>query len=361
MSISKQFNIDAINKAGEIITHMAENYIDNYVCEANLSEIKRFAKEIVGGKLGDFQKVKAIYDWITTNVAYDFYMLKNYETMRMIGLNPYIAFTHKRGVCGGLAQLVNIMLSAIGIKSVIVHGRLSDFVEQEYLGEFNLDIRGENANHVWNLAMIDGTWELIDTSQDTAKIIDEEQNENPSSNKKKRSFLSIDEYSTCYMAYLLCPDCYNFADGVEVEGRTRYAKRNGKWFYFREDGSTFIRALNEANYFHYFYDGRSDIYPLEGQAPLEVGQMLIGAYLIGNKVFEFSTEALSEGTAEKEPPYQQQWLEFRGKMFYIDEYSCISRGLKEINHKLYYFYDGKNRWYHPETEDAIIGECLLGR
>ncbi len=96
----------------------------------------------LGGK-SDYQKTKAIYDYIASNVDYadgvndtDLY-------------SAYGALINNEAVCQGYSQLLYRLLSEAGVRNRVVEGT------------------SEGVNHAWNLADIDGSCYLMDVTWDS--------------------------------------------------------------------------------------------------------------------------------------------------------------------------------------------------
>ncbi|MSC39743.1 hypothetical protein GKE09_09445 [Holdemania massiliensis] len=94
-----------------------------------------FAKYQVDKMERDIDKFNVIYDYVTTNVAYD-YTYSKYDA--------YNALINHSAVCQGYALLMYRMLSAAGLKTRIITG----------------------GNHAWNIVKIDGQWYNLDSTWD---------------------------------------------------------------------------------------------------------------------------------------------------------------------------------------------------
>lgn len=87
-------------------------------------------------KISDPQeKIKVIYDYVTSHVSYD-YTYSKYDA--------YNALINHTAVCQGYALLMYRMLSAAGLKTRIITG----------------------GNHAWNIVSIGGLWYNLDATWD---------------------------------------------------------------------------------------------------------------------------------------------------------------------------------------------------
>ena len=86
----------------------------------------------------DFDKAKAVYDWITENVCY---------SVENGGQNIYNAFIERKAVCKGLSKAYQFLLLKLGVFSTLVDGTIDGVTR-----------------HVWNIVEIDGDFYNVDIS-----------------------------------------------------------------------------------------------------------------------------------------------------------------------------------------------------
>lgn len=92
----------------------------------------------------DYEKICAIYSYITKNVSY----AENLDDMTVF--SAYGALVNGEAVCQGYSQLLYRMLTEAGIFSRVIEGS------------------SNNVNHAWNIAEIDGLYYLLDATYDSA-------------------------------------------------------------------------------------------------------------------------------------------------------------------------------------------------
>ncbi len=122
-------------------------------------EIIAKAKELTEGCSSDMEKIKAIHEWICTNLAYD----REAYNSGDIGFQNSASwvFENKRAVCGGFASLAELMYRAVGIPCLYISGigsgsgLLDDGTELELFG-----------NHSWNAIYYNNSWHYIDETWD---------------------------------------------------------------------------------------------------------------------------------------------------------------------------------------------------
>lgn len=108
------------------------------------------AKELTKDMKTDVEKLKAIYNFVINNVKYDY----NKANTVQAGYLPSIDATleSNSGICYDYSVLTAGMLRSIGIPTKLIMGD-------------NVDIRDY---HAWNEVYINGKWQIIDTTYDSA-------------------------------------------------------------------------------------------------------------------------------------------------------------------------------------------------
>ncbi|MBW4085015.1 transglutaminase family protein [Paenibacillus sp. S150] len=106
------------------------------------------AAQLTQGLTTDEQKVKAIYNYIVSNVKYDYTLASNVTT-DYIPNNDNTLIT-KKGICYDYASLFATMLRSQGIPAKLVMGNTS------YVTSY----------HAWNEVFLNGKWVTIDTTVD---------------------------------------------------------------------------------------------------------------------------------------------------------------------------------------------------
>ncbi len=116
---------------------------------------------LIAGKNGDREKAKAIYDWVSQNITYD-YTASDYWMMRDRGEyltdeqdfrvkqagDAFYVFAQKRAICGGYSNLCWLMACIAQVPVAAISG----------------DSRGEKIPHAWNAVLLDGKWLFFDAT-----------------------------------------------------------------------------------------------------------------------------------------------------------------------------------------------------
>lgn len=134
---------------------------------------EKLAKQIESDFATDLEKVRAVYYWLSTNVAYDMdefrrgsrlqqfqYSTEEEKQEKLNQLNDRIISTTliaNKAVCEGYAQTFHKICSLLQIESQVIPG----FSKTDFR-----DIALERAigDHAWNAVKIDGEWKLLDAT-----------------------------------------------------------------------------------------------------------------------------------------------------------------------------------------------------
>ena len=130
-------------------------------------DIKATAQRITANCNTDEKKVRAIHDWICSNIAYDYEEYYSGRGIDKAAKAPYV-YENRRGVCSGFSRLANVMLNTVGVPVMNVNGRVN-----YYGGEGVYD-----TNHEWNMVYYNGSWHIFDFTWDSANAYYGEGNSN---------------------------------------------------------------------------------------------------------------------------------------------------------------------------------------
>ncbi|HRO69472.1 MAG TPA: transglutaminase domain-containing protein [Chitinophagaceae bacterium] len=129
------------------------------------------AVELTGSLSTDAEKVKAIFYWITDNIAYrtqpnitrrkrDLPLIDEAsDTAELKPLDERVALTvleDRVAVCDGYARLFKTLCSYSGIQAEVIHGYART--------EAGKRIQRFRPNHSWNAVLIDSVWHLLDVT-----------------------------------------------------------------------------------------------------------------------------------------------------------------------------------------------------
>lgn len=120
-------------------------------------KIISLAEEVTGNITGEREKVKAVYEYVAKNIAYD---VEKYETDNFNWDDSALKVLElKKGVCQDYAYLAIAMLRAVDIEARFVEGKAK--------GSGILP-----GNHAWVEAKVDGNWLTMDPTWGSGYVDD---------------------------------------------------------------------------------------------------------------------------------------------------------------------------------------------
>ncbi len=130
----------------------------------NSGSPRELANSLTENLSTEMEKVRAIFDWITSNIEYMVRPVRNKRTQMIDdndtvyrSLDERVAITvlEKRvAVCEGYSRLFKTLCEFAGIRSEIIHGYANGGRSASRFG----------SNHTWNAVLIDNEWKLIDVT-----------------------------------------------------------------------------------------------------------------------------------------------------------------------------------------------------
>lgn len=116
--------------------------------------ITTLAKELTRGLTTDYEKARAISQWMEDNIPYDHYEDEGRE-YSSVALEPEEVLDRGTTVCEGYARLTQALFRALDIPCLHLIGWLGDI---------------RDAWHAWNLALVDGRWIWLDNTGGMARF-----------------------------------------------------------------------------------------------------------------------------------------------------------------------------------------------
>lgn len=148
--------------------------IDAYARTVDAKTPTSLAKKLSAPYKTDAEKVRAIFYWITENIAYNTVLYqkpsRNYtnqynslvsdDTSRILSpLNERIAqlvLQRRVAICEGYSRLFKTLCDYAGIRCEIIYG----YARTNYIRSGNRFV----TNHTWNAVYLDNTWRLLDVT-----------------------------------------------------------------------------------------------------------------------------------------------------------------------------------------------------
>lgn len=145
----------------QVLNTSRENYFNlspsGFVNSDNTA-IRKIAASLTNKNMNDMEKVKAIHNWVTANIAYDTdaYFTGNLEIHTALDV-----INSKKGVCADYSFAFAALARAAGVQTKVIYGDAWNSAIQKY------------EEHAWNESLINGQWISIDTTWDAGYINDD--------------------------------------------------------------------------------------------------------------------------------------------------------------------------------------------
>lgn len=118
-------------------------------------KVQEIVKNTITNEMGEYEKEKALYDYLVNNCEYDMDTLNSGVWDK--NNDEYSALINGLSMCKGYAQAMNRLLKAVNIESKIVIGDIIDKEEPDK----------EKLGHAWNIVKINGKYYHIDATWDS--------------------------------------------------------------------------------------------------------------------------------------------------------------------------------------------------
>lgn len=118
-------------------------------------KVQEIVKNTTTDDMGEYEKEKALYDYLVNNCEYDMDTLNSGVWDK--NNDEYSALINELSMCKGYAQAMNRLLKAVNIESKIVIGNIIDTEEPDK----------EKLGHAWNIVKINGKYYHIDATWDS--------------------------------------------------------------------------------------------------------------------------------------------------------------------------------------------------
>lgn len=173
-------------------------YPNQYAWYTANSNVVKKAKEIVGSKSKELDKVAAVYDYVVNNFSYDYDKAKTVKSGYVP--NPDSILSSKKGICLDYASVMVSMLRSQDVPTKLVVGYAGD----TYHAWINVYVK--DVGWLDNVIYFDGkNWELVDPTFASTSS-------SKTSYKPEQS-----KYSTKFV-YWFCGWCENYISGINIEG-----------------------------------------------------------------------------------------------------------------------------------------------
>ncbi|MGN0669593.1 MAG: transglutaminase domain-containing protein, partial [Oscillospiraceae bacterium] len=155
-------NTNVTEKAVEQPLEQVSEYVvigsDKQAVREILLTVKNLSDEICAGLSSDYDKLRAIENWVANNIYYDYPAFNRGVPEETITLKYVLE--NKSTVCGGYSNITAALAAAQGIEIYNVHGTGAE-------GGFCFEENPSEATHEFNFAVIDGRVIWLDSDFDS--------------------------------------------------------------------------------------------------------------------------------------------------------------------------------------------------
>lgn len=116
--------------------------------------ITAMSNQICAGLDSDYDKAKAVYEWVAANIEYDYEYF--YGRKENVITSAEGVLDSRLTVCAGYSRLTQALLQAQDIPTLYIVGRVTD-VRTPVTVIFDID-------HAWNMAFVEGRWIYMDST-----------------------------------------------------------------------------------------------------------------------------------------------------------------------------------------------------
>lgn len=112
----------------------------------------------------DFEKARALYSWIVSNISYDHKVIE--DNIRRINKNIRDILARRKAICMGYADLFDAMAKLAELESVTVDG----YSKGTATSKADLN----EPDHSWNAVKLEGKWYLLDATWGSSLALDDQ-------------------------------------------------------------------------------------------------------------------------------------------------------------------------------------------
>jgi len=174
-----KFNVQGGTVLGEFTLNNLDSKDWTYLApsqevQSDALEITELTQKITEGIIEPMAQIKAVHDWVTTNIKYDKFNYFKWVIGRpMSNYDALATLRNQKGVCLGYANLYAALLRPLGFRTKVVEGAARHYDRlvavnnkfQPIYPDWNDKIIKENP-HAWNEVLIGDRWVIVDPTFD---------------------------------------------------------------------------------------------------------------------------------------------------------------------------------------------------
>jgi transglutaminase-like putative cysteine protease len=186
--INKDFT-DKNYRSPEYYLYQAYPY-DSKIWVYTNDTVKGWAEEITANCTTDYEKIKAVHDWVADNIYYDYDYY--YSRTTSTPLSAEDVYNNKYSVCQGYADLSASLLRSLGIPCKVTSG----YGKTGTSAWTSSIINGTSSNHAWNEAWLadEQRWVIFDATWDSTNKRNETSDSGSVKGDPKNIYFDITPY-----------------------------------------------------------------------------------------------------------------------------------------------------------------------
>ena len=265
-------------------------------------KVQDILSSIILPGMSDYEKVAAIYDYVCSNISYDYTSPDTYEYK----YTTYAALIDHSSVCQGYASSLYRLINEAGISCHIISSQYE-------------------LNHSWNAVCIDGLYYYMDATRDAGNtsyqhfllgINDFDYHTASDTQYQDPYYASL--YPLAYNSYFIPSEgwyehdgkLYYYHNGEYLQG---WQEIDGDWYYFKKSAGYAYNGLKVVSNQHYYFDNYKRV---------------SGLVKVDGALYYFNKDGIR----------QSGWKTLDGKRYYFSSTSGKAfNGMKKVNNKYYYF------------------------
>jgi transglutaminase-like putative cysteine protease len=134
--------------------------------QSDAPEIIELAQKLTRGKASDYEKAKAIHDWVASTLSYDNDGVRD-GSYTSRSLDALTALQSKVTVCEGYSALYAALMRAAGIRTRIVSGKAFPARNVPQGVPVEQICQASTPGHGWNEVFVNNRWISVDTTFDS--------------------------------------------------------------------------------------------------------------------------------------------------------------------------------------------------
>ncbi len=144
--IMGEYTIQSTENISDAYKSGNDSSLDN-IGKSTLEMASKVLDEIIEDDMTDYEKEKAVYEWMVTNCTFDDGMLIAVPTTQDYSATPYGVLKNHTGVCVGYATTFRLFMQMLDIECMVVHS--------------------SDLGHSWDIVKLDdGNWYHVDIYMD---------------------------------------------------------------------------------------------------------------------------------------------------------------------------------------------------